>query len=397
MKNQRRYDIDGLRVGAMLAVFLFHCTRLFDTEGWHLKNTEQSELLYVLMRGLIWPWVMELFFLLSGFGAWYALRSRGGKGYLWERFKRLLIPLYTVGLLILLPLQFYFDQLTNAGYQGGFWQLLPSYFSGFALPRITAWPDTLFPFPFSGHLWFLQYLFLISLISLPLLTYLKSKKGTRWIERLAEWSDRRWGIFIFVMPLAVVLIGLRWLFQAQRSWTDLLWYMVFFVIGFIIAADNRFTDAIKRHGWVSLAFWLVGFSGGIGLFVLVLGYDPFPGHEPVSWMYVLYQIVWSVSSWSAVVFMLSMGARYMSTNNQVLAYSNEAVLPFYLFHQTIILVVGFYVVPLSLGILPKLVIVLVVSFPLTLALYELAVRRFNVVRFFFGMKPRTSQGHAVKR
>ena len=53
---------------AMLAVFLFHCTRLFDTESWHLKNSEQSDLLFVLMRGLVWPWVMELFFLISGMG-----------------------------------------------------------------------------------------------------------------------------------------------------------------------------------------------------------------------------------------------------------------------------------------------------------------------------------------
>ena len=52
----------------MLAVFLFHCTRLFDTESWHLKNSEQSDLLFVLMRGLVWPWVMELFSLISGMG-----------------------------------------------------------------------------------------------------------------------------------------------------------------------------------------------------------------------------------------------------------------------------------------------------------------------------------------
>jgi len=57
---ERRYDVDWLRIIAMLAVFLYHCTRFFDPEGWHLKNTEQSELLFVLMRGLIWTWVMEL-------------------------------------------------------------------------------------------------------------------------------------------------------------------------------------------------------------------------------------------------------------------------------------------------------------------------------------------------
>ena len=72
----------------MLAVFFFHCTRLFDTEGWHVKNPEQSDLLFVLTRGLVWPWVMELFFLISGIGTWYALQSRHAGAYLWERVKR---------------------------------------------------------------------------------------------------------------------------------------------------------------------------------------------------------------------------------------------------------------------------------------------------------------------
>ena len=40
--TQRRYDVDWLRVVATLAIFLFHCARFFDTEGWELKNAEQS-------------------------------------------------------------------------------------------------------------------------------------------------------------------------------------------------------------------------------------------------------------------------------------------------------------------------------------------------------------------
>ena len=101
--KERRYDIDWLRVVAMLAIFIFHCARFFDTEGWHLKNAEQSPVVDVLRLGLIWTWVMELFFLLSGVGAWYALKSRTAGAYLAERVKRLLIPLYTVCLLYTSP------------------------------------------------------------------------------------------------------------------------------------------------------------------------------------------------------------------------------------------------------------------------------------------------------
>jgi peptidoglycan/LPS O-acetylase OafA/YrhL len=386
--RERRHDIDWLRVIATLVVFLFHCTRFFDTQGWHLKNPEQSESLFVLTGSLVSPWVMELLFLISGVGTWYALQSRRAGVYLWERVKRLLIPLYTVGLLVLLPPQFTFEMFTHSGSRGSFWQIIPRYLASFHPPRMTAWPETLLPIPFSGHLWFLQYLFLISLMTLPLLLHLKSAEGKRWIGRLAGWCDRRGGVFLFVIPQALALIGLRGLFEAQRSWADFLSYAIYFVIGYIMSADERFTDAVRRLEWISLALWLLGFSGGIGLLVLVLGYDPIPGHESFSLTYVLYQVIWSISSWSAVVFVLSIGARYLNANHRMLAYANEAVLPFYLFHQTVILLVGFFVVRWKLGILAKLLIVAAISFPLILILYELLVRRLNAVRFLFGMKPK---------
>ena len=386
--TERRYDIDWLRAVATLAVFLYHCTRFFDTEGWHLKNPQQSQLLFVLMRGLIWPWVMELFFVLSGVATWYALRSRSAGPYLWERVKRLLVPLYTVGLFLLLPPQAYFEVLTNSGYRGSFWQLVPRYFAALRLPRISPWPESLLPIPFGGHLWFLQYLFLISLLTLPLLLYLRSEQGRRWITRCAGWCDRRGGIFVAVIPLAAALIGLRGLFRAQRSWADFVWYAIYFVIGYVMASDERFTEAIKRHQGICLTMWGLAFGGGIGLLVLVLGYDPFPGHESFSLLYVLYQVAWSIASWSAVVSVLSIGARHLNSNHRLLAYANEGLLPFYLLHQTVILLVGFVIIPWNLGILPKLLLIAVVSFALILVVYGLLVRPFNAVRFLFGMRPK---------
>jgi len=121
---------------------------------------------------------------------------------------------------------------------------------------------------------------------------------------------------------------------------------------------------------------------------LVFGYNPYPGKEPFSLLFVLFQIAWSITSWSAVVFVLYIGARYLNTNHKFLTYGNEAVLPFYLFHQTIILWVGWYVIRWDMGILIKLLTIAVVSFPLIMILYELFVRRFNIVRFFFGMRPK---------
>ena len=292
-----------------------------------------------------------------------------------------------MGLFVLLPLQFYFEVSTNKGYSGNFWQAIPLYFASFTPPRITQWPATLLPLPFFGHLWFLGYLFLISLMSLPLLLYLKSEQGRRWITQLSGWCNNRGGIYLFVIPLSLALIGLRRIFEGWHTWADFIWYAIFFVIGYMMAADNRFAESVRKHGWIYLALWIVGFSA-TGLLVLVFGYNPYPGKESFSLLFVFFQITWTITSWSAVAFVLNIGVRHLTTNNKLLIYGNEAVLPFYLFHQAIILWVGFYVIRWDISILFKLLIISVVSFSTIIILYELLVRHLNPVRFFFGMRPK---------
>jgi len=379
-KPKRLYYIDWLRVLAMLAIFFFHSNRLFDTVGWHLKNADQS-IVSTMFTGLLDLWLMPLFFLLSGVGSWYALKFRSGGQYLFDRVKRLLIPLYTLGVFILVLPQVYFDWVTNSGYTGTFWESIPLYLGSI--------PDQFYARPlifnvFWGHLWFLQFLFLISLVTLPLLVYLKSEQGQKLIKRLAGWCNRWGGIFLFLIPLILVQIGLRSFFSGEHTWADFVYYTVFFLIGYIIPADKRFTDSFKRCGWVCLALGIVGW-GGQGFFVLGLGYN-YPGRESFSMMFVLFQIIRSVANWSWVVFILSLGARYLNFDNKVVTYGNDAVLPFYVLHQTIILVVGWFVIPWNIGILPKYLIIIVVSFVLIMALYELLIKRFNIVRFFFGMR-----------
>lgn len=384
--SERRVGLDWLRVFAILAVFVFHCTRFFDPLEWHLKNADQSSSLLRVTVSLIIPWIMELFFLVSGVGAWYALKSRTAGRFLLERIKRLLIPLYTVGLFILLPPQFYFDQLTKAGYSGTFAQILPNYFAHFSLPGITEWYYIL-PLPFSGHLWFLKCLFLISLISLPLLLWLKNDLGRRWITTLADWCNRPGGLFLFIIPLVLPRAVSGGFLQAQSCWGGFVWYLIYFVIGYVIAAEKRFTEAFMKNAPICLVLWLACSVLHLYQVVDVLNYALSP-HRHTSIMYALFQFTWTVSSWCAVVFLIGFGAMYLKSENRLLNYGNEAVLPFYLLHQTIILCVGYFVIRWDMDILLKFLIVTSVSFPLVLALYELLIRRFEPMRFLFGMSPK---------
>ena len=123
------------------------CTRLASDESTtRLAHTRFFDL-----------WEMPIFFLLSGVGSWYSLKSRTGGRYLFERVKRLLIPLYTVGLFILVAPQAYFDGVTHGRITGDFWQWLPNYYLSIPGDIIHTHqfldPISLVPYTFSGHLW----------------------------------------------------------------------------------------------------------------------------------------------------------------------------------------------------------------------------------------------------
>jgi glucan biosynthesis protein C len=385
--KQRRYDIDWLRALATGAVFLFHCARFFGGGDWHLQNDQGSFAAHMFI-GLLWLWIMPLFFLLSGVGTWYALKSRGNRRYIGERAKRLLVPLYTVGLFLLVPPQAYFEVVTHAGWTKTLWASIPYYLRslpGEFIPDTFGNPSFLVPYTFTGHLWFLQYLFIISLVTLPVLRYLKTEAGGRLIERLAGLSERKGGVLLPIIPIALALLVSRGWFQAERSWADFFLYTIFFLLGYILPADERFTHAIKRSGWLALGLGLVGFAAE-GFFLEGLGYG-YPGNETFSLLYVAFQIIMSVAHWGSVVFMMSLGAKYMTAPKRALAYLGDLVLPFYLLHQTVILCVGWFVIPWEASIAVKYVVIAATSLTLIMALYELVIRRFNLTRFLFGMRP----------
>lgn len=96
----------------------------------------------------------------------------------------------------------------------------------------------------------------------------------------------------------------------------------------------------------------------------------------------------SLLIWSSILAILGHGMRYLTASRRLLSYANEAVLPFYILHQPVILILGYFIIPLRLSILAKYLIIAPLAFGITLALYEFGVRRINPVRRVFGLKPR---------
>ena len=64
---------------------------------------------------------------------------------------------------------------------------------------------------------------------------------------------------------------------------------------------------------------------------------------------------------------------------------NEAVLPWYILHQTVIIVIAMWLTPLKLGGFVESILLIVCTF-LTCGIGFEIIKRFNILRFMFGMK-----------
>ena len=91
--------------------------------------------------------------------------------------------------------------------------------------------------------------------------------------------------------------------------------------------------------------------------------------------------------WICVLAFFGLGMQYLTMRTTRLDYANEAVLPFYILHQTVILAVGYFVLQWAIPDVLEWAAVVVISFAAILVMYEFLVRRFNVMRVLFGMKP----------
>jgi len=354
---QRRYDIDWLRVLAILFVFVYHSTRFFNLEDWHVKNPTTYFAVEVWNR-FASSWLMPFVFVISGASLFYAVGKSGAGQFIKDKVLRLLVPL-VVGVFTYCTLQVYLERLTHGQFSGSFFDFLPHYFEGiYGLGGNLAITGM--------HLWYLAVLFVFSIVLLPLFLLLKSKVGSRVLGKLMDWVALPGLVYVLalIIRMSWKLIDPNSVLGFDKFGWNLGVYMSFFLFGFVIMASERLQQSIQRLRWISLL-------GAITMTVMLISGNPDPHRDLIAWFFVL--------------TFLGFGMKHLNFNTAFLKYANEAVLPFYILHQTVLLCVGYFVVRWAIPDLLKWLIIVPLSFVIVMSLYEL-VRRNNILRFLFGMK-----------
>ena len=384
----RLHYLDTLHVLSILMVFLFHAVHPFDFGDWQVKNVDQSEILTIILL-FLGMWGMPFFFMLAGAGSTFALQRRTARQFVSERFRRLFIP-FIAGSILFTPLEYYCEYTNKI--QRGVLTSFPTFLSAFAIfnPRLLRFPG-FSPrwFGVAGyHLWFLGFLFSFALLALPFFLWLKREPGYRVLSWMARLCGRRGGILLFAVPAGLALCLLLPFFPEQHDWAEFAHYLFFFIMGFLLFSDERFTRAVRRDWPLLLVVGCVITAGLVGMYLAglpVLAWSETPGIAP----FYLIQFLRAAIAVCFSLTMLFVGMRFLDFTNKLLRYGQEAALPFFVLHQPVIILIAFFVVQWDAGILVKLPVVVLSSFWVTLGLYELVVRRIRLLRSAFGTKDRS--------
>jgi glucan biosynthesis protein C len=375
-KTDRQYYIDWLRAGSMFLLVFYHTGRLFNEDNWHLKNAVQSDWIDTFLS-VIDLWQMPMFFLVAGAAVWFSTGNRSAGAFAKERVLRLLVPLI-FGILVLVPPQVYLERIFDGDFTGSFFAWYPHTFQGAYTTEDAATGN------FSWHhLWFLAYLFVFSMLLIPLFRYFRREDKKPLIEKIAGFFSKPGAVYLPVIPLIIIDIFLRPIYgygnqNLFNDWANFLFYIFVFFYGFILVSDARIMQAVRRHTWVSLA------ALAVIIVLIVLMDNGMFGSE------FIIGILWPIGTWLALLVFLGLASQFINFSNGLLRYANDAVLPVYILHQTLIVVLGYFVIQWDWPVNAKYFFILACVFISSLGIYEL-VRRNGVTRFLFGIKTRKKE------
>ena len=356
----------------MFLLIFFHTGRLFDNPAFHIKNTVLNPAIDTFNR-FFDIWSMPLFFILAGASVWFALGRRTAGQFINERVLRLLIPLI-FGILIIVPPQVYYQRVFDGDFIGSFLAWYPHTFHGTYSLYNSASGN------FSWHhLWFLAYLFVFSLILLPLFWYLRKENRKPLISRVARFLARPGAIFLLAIPLIVFNVTLRPLYglgnqNLINDWANFLFYITIVFYGFWLVSDGKILEAVRRNRYTAL---IVAVVLSLAIYLNGAGILPLPGAVSLAFN--------AIACWCWLIAIIGIGSRVLNFTNRVLRYASDAVLPVYILHQTIIVTLGFYVIKWNTAVAPKYFFIAMATLVSCLAIYEV-VRSNNVTRFLFGLR-----------
>lgn len=331
---RRHYGMDWLRIGAFAILILYHIGMVFVPWNFHVKANHVERWATLPMLAVN-AWRLTLLFVVSGYASRALLaRSHGLGRFLRDRSWRLLVPL-AFGMAIVVPPQAWVELATRYGYQGdylSFW--VRDYFSLGRLGGVDL--------PTWNHLWFVAYLWAYTALLALGVRLVRLRRAQHAFDRLFGGA----GVLLIPLTWSVAIHALWFPIVGEThallgDWVAHLSYLPAFLFGFALARSPAAMRAIGR-------WWPAGAAIGLAGYLYVAGVE-------LGWigpwrpaLYARYGVAHACQQWGGILALVGIAERRFNRDRPVRATLTEAVFPFYIVHQTIIVVVTYWLLPADL-------------------------------------------------
>jgi hypothetical protein len=318
---------------------------------------------------------LPLLFFISGAGIYFSLKTRNILSFTLERFRRLFIPL-VFAMLFTIPIQVYVEYLQKGRVTGSYFDFYPSVWEFVPYPQGSlTW----------SHMWFIVYLLTFILLLIPVFSILKIKMIENFKDRFSNILSSKCLIFLVFLIQYYIYFQFYLKYPEQGSLVED-WFVfnssiTYLILGYLLASSNQFWENCERYRKIFLSFTIVTST------ILFINYylpNTLPKKEGVDAQ--VYFLLDALQIWSIILTIIGFAKKHLNNSSSILQYLNQAVFPFFIIHQTIIVAIGYWIVQLNASILTKYLLLSVCASIFIYALYEFVLRRTKLTRFLYGMK-----------
>ncbi len=355
--SMRKYYIDNLRWITILLLIPYHAAMAWNAWGepnyiYFEGNRTISSIVVFLS-----PYFMPTMFFLAGISTKFALEKRNIKQYIGERVKKLLIPFLLGTLVFLPPMTFIADKFNN-DYTGNLFQHYPVFFTKFT--DLTG-ADGGFSV---GHFWFILFLFVISVISVAIIT-LQKKLISNYQKDIPIWL--------------MCILGLPLPFFSEMlsiGGKSLIEYTYIFLIGYYVFSNENAANKTEKYKW---HFLFIGLTASVLNVYLFLWCDTaYP---------ILNTVVKFISEWFMLIALLGIFKAYLNFRSKFTVYMSQRSFAFYILHFIWVVIFQYFMADIfSSNIVLIYIVPVILAYCATLACCEIVIR-IPILCFLFGTKP----------
>ena len=348
----RKHYIDNLRNLTILLLFPVHTFMIWNDFGSRFYIWQGANRILSTLIVLVNPWFMPILFVLAGMSARYALEKRTNREFMMQRIYKLLIP-FVSGIIFLVPFQTLYARKYFDNYNGSLLDNWGYFFTH--LTDFSGYDGAFTP----GHLWFILFLFIISMITLALFRFAPYEKVSHNVEKMPAF-----GVLLLFIPVWLMYyLGNFGGFSIGKS-------LALYLSGYYVLSNDLIMARLEKNISRLTGLCIIGTIISVAMY----------------YKFSYYGDLWvNFIGWISILCLLVAGKRFFDERRSFTEYFNRASYPIYILHQSILVALAYYVVQVSDVLLVQALCTCIGSFLLTVLAYHL-IRLIPVIRKMIGIR-----------